>query len=25
VKPIDLLVDFVMDKTFRKAVGTGRC
>ena len=25
VKPIDLLVDFVMDETFRKAVGTGRC
>ena len=25
VKPIDLLVDFVMDETFRKAIGTGRC
>jgi fission process protein 1 len=25
VKPIDLLVDFVMDETFRKAVGRGRC
>ena len=25
VKPIDLIVDFVMDETFRKAVGTGRC
>jgi len=25
VKPIDLLVDYVMDETFRKAVGTGRC
>lgn len=25
VKPIDTFVEFVMDETFRKAVGTGKC